>query len=284
MDHSLVRRAHFATHVLHSMIYFAPEAEERLTGAGLEAGRMCYFASRSAPMGAVGASVVAATFYNFNQAVVARYIPRAWQLADPAAVIDARFAAADLALTRLLGPDAVASADMTTIAGLVREAVSACRVEGRPLYAGHADLDWPGPPHLALWHGLSLLREHRGDGHIAALLAAGLSGLEAQVTHVATGQGFVSAFARSSRGWSQQQWDGAIEGLVARGLLEADGAFTPAGQAQRAHIEQLTDQMAAPPWQHLGEERTEEVIRIGKAMTRAAMTAGALPREGVFAR
>jgi hypothetical protein len=291
MTSSLVRRAHDATNALHALIYFAPETEERLVAAGLEAGRMCYFAGRSAPMGAVSGGVVAATFYNFNPALVARCIPRAWELASPAAVVAARFEAADAVLTRLLGPDVIASADMTTISGLVREAASGCAVEGRPLYAGHAGLDWPDAPHLVLWHGLSLLREHRGDGHIAALVAVGLSGIDALVTHVATGKGFLPGFARASRGWSGPEWDGAIEGLAARGLLNGDGAptpeggsaLTPAGDALRAHIEQETDRMAAPPWRHLGDERTEEVIRIGKAMTRAVLSAGAFPRQGVFA-
>ena len=308
MTSPLARRAHNATNALHSLIYFAPETEERLVAAGLEAGRMCYFAGRSAPMGAVSGGVVAATFYNFNPALVARCIPRAWQLASPAAIVSARFAAADAALTRLLGPEVIASGDMTTIAGLVREAAGACSAEGRPLYAGHADLDWPSAPHLVMWHGLSLLREHRGDGHVAALVAAGLSGIDALVTHVATGEGFVPGFARASRGWSRPEWDDAVESLVARGLLkgggapapegsdalaaegsdvfapEGRGALTPAGYALRAHVEQETDQMASPPWQHLGDERTEEVIRIGKAMTRAALSAGAFPRDGVFAR
>jgi hypothetical protein len=274
-----IRRAHNATNVLHSLIYFAPEAEQQLTGAGLEAGPMCYFASRSAPMGAVGASVVAATFYNFSPALVAMHIPRAWRLASPAAVIGARFAAADAALTRLLGPELIASADMSTISELVREAAGACTAPGRPLYAGHADLDWPDSPHLVLWHGLSLLREHRGDGHIATLLQAGLSGIEAIITHVAAGQGFAASFARASRGWSQQEWDNAVSGLIDRGLLERDDVLTAAGQALRAHLEEQTDALAAPPWQHLGEERAEEVIRIGKAMTRTALTAGALPRS-----
>ena len=299
MTSPLARRAHNATNALHSLIYFAPETEERLVAAGLEAGRMCYFAGRSAPMGAVSGGVVAATFYNFHPALVARCIPRAWQLASPAAIVSARFAAADAALTRLLGPEVIASGDMTTIAGLVREAAGACSAEGRPLYAGHADLDWPSAPHLVMWHGLSLLREHRGDGHVAALVAAGLSGIDALVTHVATGEGFVPGFARASRGWSRPEWDAAVERLVARGLLEGAsaltpegisvlapegfGALTPAGNALRAHVEQETDQMAAAPWQHLGGDASEEVIRIGKAMTRAAASAGAFPREGVFA-
>jgi len=283
MTSPLVRRAHNATNALHSLIYFAPETEERLVATGLEAGRMCYFAGRAAPMGSVSGGVVTATFYNFSPALVARCIPRAWQLASPPVIVDARFAAADAALSRLLGADVIASADMATIAALVREAAGACGAEGRPLYAGHADLDWPDAPHLVLWHGLSLLREHRGDGHVAALTAAGLGGIDALVTHVATGLGFVPGFARASRGWSRAAWDAATEDLIARSLLEADGVLAPAGRALRARIEEATDQMAAPPWQHLGDDRTEDVIRIGKALTRIVMSAGAFPADGVFA-
>jgi hypothetical protein len=282
MAFSLVRSAFNATNSLHSLIYFVPETEQQLTGVGLRAGRMCYFAGRAAPMGAVGGGVVTATFYNFSPGLVARSIPMAWELANPAAVIDARFAAADAALTRLLGPDVIASADMLTLAALTRDAASACSAEGRPLYAGHADLDWPDAPHLVMWHAISLLREHRGDGHTCALVAAGLSGIEALITHTATGKGFLPEFARSSRGWSEEQWDGAAGGLVDRGLLDRDGALTPAGQALRAQVEDQTDQMAAAPWQHLGDRQTEDVVRIGKAMTRAVMIAGAFPRTGVF--
>jgi hypothetical protein len=283
MASSLVRRAHRATETLHSMIYFVPETERELTGAGLRPGRMCYFAGRSAPMGAVSAGVVTATFYNFSPGLVARSIPEAWTLASPDAVLTARLAAADAALTRLLGPDVTGSADMATLAALLREAASACGgAEGRPLYAGHAGLNWPDAPHLVMWHAVSLLREYRGDGHLAALACAGLSGLEALVTHSATGKGFLTEFARASRGWSQEEWDGAVSGLADRGLLDGEGALTEAGQALRAEIEDQTDRLATPPWQHLGEQRTEDVVRIGKVMSRAVAAAGAFPNQGVF--
>jgi hypothetical protein len=282
MAFTLARSAHNATNVLHSLIYFAPEAEQQFTGVGLKPGQMGYFASRSAPMGAVGGGVVAATFYNFNPRLVARAIPAAWELASPAVVIDARFAAADAALTRLLGPDVIASDDMITLAALVRDASSACTPEGRPLYAAHADLDWPDAPHLVMWHALTLLREHRGDGHIAALNSAGLSGIEALVTHSATGNGFLAGFARASRGWSKEEWDATVTELAARGLLVDGCTLTEAGQALRAQVEDDTDRMAVAPWEYLGEQRTEEVIRIGKAMTRTVLKAGAIPRAGVF--
>lgn len=284
MAFSLARGAHNATNSLHSLIYFAPEAEQHLTGAGLRPGRMCYFASRAAPMGAVSAGVVTATFFNFSPGLVARSVPAAWELASPDTVNRARLAAADAALTRLLGPDVIGSADMAALAAYLRDAASACAADGRPLYAGHADLEWPDAPHLAMWHAASLLREHRGDGHICALVGAGLSGIEALVTHTATGKGFAPEFARASRGWSQDEWDSAVSGLAARGLLDQAGTLTPAGLALRAEVEEQTDRLAAPPWEHLGERHTEEVTRIGAAMTRAAAAAGAFPREGVFAK
>src|ERR1700729_4207003 len=151
MTSPLVRSAHVATNALHSLIYFAPETEQQLTAAGLKAGRMCYFAGRAAPMGAVGDGVVTATFYNFSPGLVARCIPQAWDLAQPDVVVGARFAAADAALARLLGPETIPSPGMVKLARLAREGAAACRREGLPLSAGHADLDWPEVPNLVMW-------------------------------------------------------------------------------------------------------------------------------------
>ncbi len=87
MSFPQARAAHTATNSLHSMIYFVPETEQQLTGTGLKPGRMCYFAGRSAAMGAVGSGVVTATFYNFHPGLVAHCIPAAWELARPDAVL-----------------------------------------------------------------------------------------------------------------------------------------------------------------------------------------------------
>jgi hypothetical protein len=283
MNLAAVRRAHEATNTLHQFIYFTPEFHENLVATGLEAGRMPYFAGRAAPMGAVSAGVVAATFYGFNPSLVRESIPRAWALADPASVAEARFAAADAALTRLLGAEPLRSADVARLADLTREAVGGCEVNGRPMYAGQADLEWPTEPHMVAWHAISMLREHRGDGHVAALLASGLNGLESLITHVATGQGFVPSFAKVSRGWSDEEWDLAVAGLVHRGVLDRAGDLTTEGHQLRQAVEADTDQMAASPWRHLGDERTEEVIRIGAALTVAVRQAGAIPTTGVYA-
>ena len=274
-------RAHRATEPLHSLVYFVPEADMELTAVGLRPGRMCYFASRSAPMGPVGPGVTAATFYNFNPDIVARHIPRAWTLATPTDILAARLRAADRALRRLLGDELIASAEVAEAAALVREATSDLAPDGRPLYAGHADMQWPDEPHLALWHGVTLLREYRGDGHTAALLSFGLSGIEAIITHTATGRGFVEPAARLLRGWSDEQWDAAKSALRDRGLL--DGAdLSAAGRELREQIEAETDRLDAAAWQHLGPERTARLTDLGKQLVRVVAGNGAFP-PGVFA-
>src|SRR5688500_14983556 len=196
LDPAMVARAHRAVEPLHSHMYFAPEHDENLGALGLKPGRMSYFAGRAAPMGAVGAGVVTATFYNFSPSLVAHMIPRAWTLASPEQVLPARLDAARGSLTRLLGAEVADSAEVAELAGLLRDACAVLTPEGRPLYAAHADLPWPEEPLLALWHGATLLREYRGDGHIAVLLHAGLTGLEALITHTATGRGFTEPAAR----------------------------------------------------------------------------------------
>lgn len=278
----LAGRAHRATDSLHSMIYFSPLVEEQLVDVGLRPGRMCYFASRSAPMGAVSAGVTAATFVNFNPELVARHIPRAWTLASVEQILQARLRGADLALRSLLGP-ALEGPEVAELADLCREATAALTPEGRPLYAGHADLPWPDEPHLVLWHAATLLRESRGDGHTMALAHAGLNGLESIVTHTATGRGFTVAAAKLLRGWSDEQWDAAQHGLQERGLMSG-GELTEDGVALRAMIEAETDELDATPWQHLGAERTARLIELGKGLSRVIIANGAFPAEGVFAK
>jgi hypothetical protein len=268
---------------LHALAYFAPEVDAALTGIGLRPGRMPYFAGRSAAMGPVGAEVVAATFYNFNPEVVARVIPRAWTLATPEQVVEARFDGVDQALTRLLGDDGRKSDEVAEAAELAREATAGCTGEGRPLYAAHASLAWPDPPHLVLWHAVTLLREHRGDGHVAALVLNGLSGVEALVTHIATGRGFVADAAKLTRGWSDEQWAAARAGLRDRGIFDAEGALTEAGRALRDRIEIATEAAATGPWDHLGPERTARLEELCRGLGRQVVEAGAFP-AGVFAQ
>ena len=276
-------RAHRALEPLHALSYFAPEVHDALVGVGLRPGRMTYFASRSAAMGLVTPGVVAATFYNFNPALVAKHIPRAWGLAEPADILAARLAGVDQAYRRLLGDTLLASAELAELADLTRNAIEGIGAEGRPLYAGHAELDWPTPPHLQLWHATTLLREHRGDGHLAALVRRDLNGIDAIVSHTATGRGFVPEQAQRLRGWSDVEWQDSIDRLRSRGVLQTEKfALTEAGLQLRQTVEENTDEMAIAPWQQLGAAKAERVIELGKPIMRVAVANGALP-DGVFA-
>lgn len=278
----LAGRVHRAIDLLHAFMYFVPEADEELTGVGLRPGRMGYFASRSAPMGPVSAGVTAATFYNFNPEIVARHIPRAWGLASIEDILAARLRIVDRALRRMLGDEAAQAPAVVEAAELARAATVELPARGRPLYAGHAELDWPDEPHLTLWHAVTLLREFRGDGHVAVLMVAGVSGLDALVTHTATGRGFTEQAAKATRGWSDEQWAAAVASLRARGLLDETGGLTEDGIQHRAQVEHATDELAAHPWRTLGVDGTERLIELGKALSRQLVKAGALGSD-IFA-
>jgi hypothetical protein len=278
LDPRLVARTHRRLEPLHSHVYFAPETDERLTAIGIRPGRMVYFAGRAAAMGAVGPGVVTATFSNFAPSIVARHVPRAWTLATPEQVLAARHEAALASLTRLLADPP--AEDVQELAELLREACTVLTPEGRPLYAGHADLPWPDEPVLQVWHGVTLLREHRGDGHVLTLVRHGLSGLEALVTHTMTGRGFTQQVAQTTRGWSDEEWAAAVAGLTERGLV-ADGALTEDGVALRAAIERDTDELSTAPFARLGAERTERVAELGGRLSQRLIANGAYP-AGVF--
>jgi hypothetical protein len=257
----LARKTWRTLEPLHGMVYFVPEAAEAYARLGIT-GRAGYFASRAAPMGAVTADVVASTFFNFNPELVHAAIPSAWQTATPAALMAARFSAVDAAFRRLLGDEVLSSDDMCRAAELARHAAEEAgrRVEGRPLAAAHSDVAWPTAPHLVLWHAQSILREYRGDGHIAQLVVRGLSGLEALVTHAAAGD-VPEHILRSTRGWPQDAWDAAVDALRVRGWLEQgdEVRFTEWGASQRRALEEGTDTLAAAPYAVLGEERCAEL-------------------------
>jgi len=255
----------------HGMIYFAPEATAAYEALGVT-GRGGYFASRAAPMGAVPAEVVIATFFNFNPALVRQGIPSAWEAATPAELLDARLAAAGAALRRSLG-DQVEDPSVGRAAELARTAADACTPAGRPLYAGHASLPWPAPPHLALWHAITLLREFRGDGHIACLVDAGMEGIDALVLHAASGD-VPRAALQSSRQWDDDDWAASVAKLQARGLVDGDGAFTVAGAALWQHVEDRTDALALAPWAALGQDRCDELRGLVRPLSKAIVAGG----------
>ena len=272
MEPVLARKAHRTLEPYHGVIYFLPEAEQQYGQLGV-VGQDGYFASRSAPLGAVPANVVIATFFNFNPTLVEHAIPSAWTKTTPAAMLDARLEAIDKGLRRML-PDVVGSPEVKRAAELARTATDGCSNPGRPLYAGHAALPWPDEPHLVLWHAITLLREFRGDGHIASLVSAGLDAVEALVTHAASGA-VPADVLRRSRAWSDDDWGAGVERLADRGLVNADGSFTAAGAALRERIEDQTDALSIPAWNALGDEGCNELRELVRPWSRAIVESGA---------
>jgi hypothetical protein len=277
----LARAAWSATEPLHIAVYFTPERLPIYTDAGLEPQVMGYFATRSAALGPVGPETVAATFYNFSPELIRSVIPKAWAAAPPAAVLAARLRAADTALRGALG-EAVASPEMAEAARLARAAAeeAAGRPHGRPLFAAHSGLPWPEEDHLVLWHAATLLREFRGDGHIAALLRADLGPVEALVTHAAAGT-YRASSLRRSRGWSEEAWDAGAAALAERGLVAVDAegglSLTEEGARVRAEIEAETDALAAPPYAAIGADGCARLIELATPFAEAVKAAGILP-------
>jgi hypothetical protein len=259
----------------HAMIYFAQEARDAYTAAGLKGYWMGYFASRAAALGPVSAEVVAAIFFNFHPRMVGRAIPDAWRFSSPEQVLAARLKGADAALRRLLG-DKVDSGELAEAADLARQATEGCDVAGRPLFAAHRSLPWPTEPHLALWHAATLLREFRGDGHVAALLAEGLDGCEAHITLVGASNVPREAI-QPHRGWSDEEWSAAQARLVDRGWLDATGALTGRGRAGRQAVEERTNELAMPPWRHLGDERFERLRQLARLLSGLIVEQGGVP-------
>ncbi|MFF9012712.1 hypothetical protein ACF09C_07010 [Streptomyces sp. NPDC014870] len=273
------RRCHHMLNPMHSTVYFSPDLDTEFRALGFEDATAMRLASRSAAMGAVGAGTVAAAFFNYNVEMLAQHLPAVWDIASPAEVGAARLRTVDRTLRRLLGEEAIASAEMAEAAELALRATEACTRHARPLYSAHADLPVPEAPHLRYWHSATLLREHRGDGHLAALLTLDLDPLEAMVSHTATGLGMNPRLALGARGWRRADWDAAADRLRGRGLLDAEGELTAEGTALREELEERTDRLDSAPYEHLGAAGVERLTELGKTFRNAAFLAGAFPAD-----
>ncbi|GAB1508259.1 SCO6745 family protein [Actinophytocola sp. KF-1] len=277
IDLGMVRQMWRLMEPVHALVYYAPEVVARFAKLGFDTETRwpAYFPLRAAPLGAAGPELVAATFYSFNPAMVREHIPAAWRIATPEDVLAARRDGIDEALGAL-----TADLDLRAAADLARRLVDAVSTVGRPLGAANAGLPWPDEPHLALWHAATVLREVRGDGHVAALLTAGLDPVESLVSFAGVGAAPRAVFA--SRGWSDDEWDAAAGRLVERGWLNEDGTATEAGHAGRDEVERMTDELAAPAYRALGAARVGRFAQLVMPVTTAVVHTGLLPRQSTL--
>jgi hypothetical protein len=202
--------------------------------------------------------VVTASFYNFAPSFVGRAVPGVWELISPDDALRVRREVAIASLRELL---AGRDAEVKAAANLMERALDGLDYPGRVLSAANGALDAVDDDDLGrLWQATTTLREHRGDGHFAAMVAAGMDGCE--VLALRCGLDMDRATMQPIRGWTDEQWDAARERLADRGLLGADGKLTEAGRELHAAVEEATDQSAERPWVLLGEDGLAELVEV----------------------
>jgi hypothetical protein len=257
---------------VHAVTYFAPECRERLAATGLRGFWMGYFASRAAPLGPVGPAAVSAIFFNFHPSMVDKALPDAWDFARPPSVLRARREGAAAALRRISpSVDHIAP----PLVGLIDRVVAAADGSGRPLFNANRGLDVGGDPVEALWQGCTSLREHRGDGHVATLVARGLDGCEALVAFAAS-EGVPADLFRANRGWSVEEWGQARDRLEGRGLFDGD-RLSRTGSELREDIERTTDRLAGAPLAALDGDEYRQLSAGLHQVARAVTGGGVIP-------
>lgn len=271
---TLARRFWEAIEPIHAVVYFDRGPIEAARKIGLRGFWMGYFAGRVAPLGPVPPEAVAAMAYGFAPGMVERAIPDAWKYADPAVVVRTRItSAADALRHHLSGPEIASLAELS---GLLWEAIAGCRFEGRPLSAAWSHVPRPADEAASAWLAATILREHRGDGHVLAGVGAGLRGLDATLTFVATGA-ITREIIQPTRGWSDEDWQQSAHRLQAMGLLDRQGRLTKTGGALRRDVEDLTDRLAAAPVERLGETGVKQAIELAAPISRQLIDGGVVP-------
>ena len=283
IDLSRVRPALQAIEPVFGAGVLSPAVLDALNGLGLELDGVAEvnLVTRSAPLGPISLDLAVATFYNPNPDYIATVIPRVWEKASP----DEILAAQEAAFSPLLGEalSTLDPAELRELATLCRTAgdAAATNREGRALFAGMASRPWPTEDHLVIWNTAKLLREHRGDGHIACLVVEDLDAIDALVIHAAF-DGFPAAALRGSRQWPEEPWDASVADLRERGWLtdDAEPTLSADGKRRRQDMEDRTDALAAVAYEPLGNDGMERMIELGGAMVAALGAAGLmLPRR-----
>jgi hypothetical protein len=251
---------------IHAISYFAGDARAAFEQAGLRGFWRGYFAGRAAPLGPVGPGPVVGLFATFAPSMVARALPGVWELISPSDALAVRSRGAATVLSSI-----VDQADAARLADLLAPVLEAHQPAGRALGAANLALPPRDDPHARLWQTCTSLREHRGDGHVAALVSVGLVG--ADVVVLRCGIDTPRPLNQAARGWSDEEWLAAAARLVGVGLLREDGRATDGGRALLAQAEEITDRVAALPWQVLA---SDELIALARRLAVPAAACRAL--------
>jgi hypothetical protein len=260
--------------VIHDVVYFGDDIRERFDAIGLKGWWMSYFAQRSAALGTPDAKTVTALFHGFAPRLVERALPDAWSLAERDEILATRLKLAVDHLTPAIGPAAVET-EVSRLAKDLEAIVDGLDFAGRALAAAHANLSRPNDPIERLWLAATVLREYRGDSHVAILVAAGLDGAAANALAVADGR--APATQRQARGWNDEEWMAAYEHLRRRAWCDEHGQITDAGKAARAQIEDATDRVSSACFDEEMQARAITTERAVVDLARAINSAGTVP-------
>jgi hypothetical protein len=270
------RKAWGALETVHVLAHFAEPVTQAYVDLGLRP-RLSYFAARSAPFGAVGPAVPAATFFVFAPWLFDKTLPSSWETASPEKVLEAQRRSLGEVLVEVTAD--LPEAELAELLGLLHTVCEGLSAPGRPLFAAYAGLPWPDDQRVALWHAATLVREHRGDGHLALLVREGLDPVEAVVLN-----GLFAGsmeFMRATRGWTDEEYAAGARRLADRGWVTdaplAEAALTEEGTAFRRGLERETDRLALEGWRHLGLDGTRRVLELATPLRDATLASGFLP-------
>lgn len=248
---------------IHAVAYFAPEMRDAFATIGLPRYWDGYFAGRAAPLGAIGAAPVAAIFSGFAPSIVGRALPAVWSTVTPDAALEVRSLGAASSLRGLI-PD---SGVVAKVADALTDIAARADTIGRPLAAANRALPIESDPYRRLWQSTATLREHRGEGHVIALVAGDIAGLSAIVLR--SSLDLDATAMQRSRGWSDDEWEAARQDLCVRGFVGADGRITAEGSAAIATAEHLTNTLAVGPWAHLDDAGLHEIALLLRPLATA---------------
>jgi hypothetical protein len=238
---------------IHAVTYFSTQAREGFAAVGLTRYWDGYFAGRAAPLGAVTAAPVTAIFSGFAPMLVERALPAAWSVASPDAVLEARAAGATATLRDLVPDESVVLDAAHALAG----AAAWVDTIGRPLAAANAALPASPDPYRLLWQSAATLREHRGDGHVLALVELDIAGITTLVLR--SGLDLDATSMQKARGWTDEEWAAAVHAQRDRGFLDAERRTTDAGIEALAAAERTTNRLATAPWRNHSDSELRDV-------------------------
>jgi helix-turn-helix protein len=261
---------------VHAVTYFAEEPRRAAAELGLAGFWPGYVVFRAAPLGPVAPAVVTAAFHGFAPVRVSKVLPQAWDAVSPAQAIDARATSTADALRAICAAAGIGDDHVTGTADALQRAAAAVDVAGRVLAAANAALPLPRDPYERLWQATTTLRGHRGDGHVATLVALGVSPVESHLLKITAGESEERSL-RLGRAWDDEQWAAGRARLHDRGWTDPAGDLTPAGHAARDDVERRTDEAASGPWRALGTAASTEVAALLRPISTAVAASGVVP-------